>query len=154
MSPVRDCDSPTFEVQCSIFLFYIFTTGYKFKQGCLVNLHLFSLIPDAPSHSTMELEYCESNDGDACGGVFPYKTSLGLCAKCKKLADLEPNSAEYQLWKVPTIFSHHLFLFLSNSRMFKGHETVYRLWRCMEKSARPHLWALLGAGKVWTCTEW
>ncbi|KIM35059.1 hypothetical protein M413DRAFT_79793 [Hebeloma cylindrosporum] len=47
----------------------------------------------------MDLEYCESVNGDACGGVFPYKTSLGLCAKCKKLADLEPGSAEHQSWK-------------------------------------------------------
>lgn len=57
----------------------------------------------------MELEYCKSNDGNACGGVFPYKISLGLCAKCMKLADLEPNSVEYQLWKVLIVFK--LFFF-------------------------------------------
>jgi hypothetical protein len=112
VSPVRDRDSPAFEVQCSIFLSTHPQQAIN-SSGCLVNLpvhrDLFSLLPSPPtrhwhsetlSHSTMELEYCESDNSDACGGVFPYKTSVGLCAKCKKLADLEPNSTEYQLWKV------------------------------------------------------
>lgn len=60
-------------------------------------------------HLTMDLEYCESVNGDACGGVFPYKTSLGLCAKCKKLADLEPGSAEHQSWKVLLNLYHYDF---------------------------------------------
>ncbi|KAF5325455.1 hypothetical protein D9619_009978 [Psilocybe cf. subviscida] len=44
----------------------------------------------------MSQQFCESNNGDGCGKVFPNKTSSGLCAKCHKLATLNVGSLEYE----------------------------------------------------------
>jgi hypothetical protein len=46
------------------------------------------------------MEFCESGSGDGCGRSFPKKSSLGLCAKCTKLASLDEGSPEYAQWKV------------------------------------------------------
>lgn len=53
------------------------------------------------SQSTaMDFDLCTSNSGDGCGGSFPYKTSPGLCAKCQKLATLQPDCEEHVTWSV------------------------------------------------------
>jgi hypothetical protein len=50
--------------------------------------------------SDIDLCHSVSDSGDGCGGIFPLKTSAGLCAKCQKLATLELDSPEYSSWKV------------------------------------------------------
>ena len=61
---------------------------------------------NCPSHtscmsaSLMDIPFCLSNDGDGCGGLFPNKTSEGLCAKCTKLSTLCEGTPEYTMWKV------------------------------------------------------
>lgn len=53
---------------------------------------------------------CQNNDGDGCGEMFGNKSSIGLCAKCSKLATLKDDSLEYAAWLVG--FFSRIFLFV------------------------------------------
>ena len=58
----------------------------------------------------MDFDLCTSDLGDGCGGSFTFKTSPGLCAKCQKLAMLQPDSLEYITWSVSLVLLLEPFL--------------------------------------------
>ena len=64
------------------------------------------------------MEFCESGSGDGCGRSFPKKSSLGLCAKCTKLASLDEESPEYTQWKVRLRLYVCLKIFFTLFRVF------------------------------------
>lgn len=50
---------------------------------------------------------CQNNDGDGCGEMFGNKSSIGLCAKCSKLATLNMLRGWW-------VFSPEFFCLLAN----------------------------------------
>ena len=70
------------------------------------------------------MEFCESNSGDGCGRSFLNKSSVGLCAKCTKLASLEEGTPEYNQWKVCLYFFTGIF---KDSLLFRPSRSVHRV---------------------------
>ena len=52
------------------------------------------------SSAAQHMDFCDDASGNGRARALPNKSSVGLCAKCSKLATLTEGSAEYDQWKV------------------------------------------------------